>query len=128
MERVIEIRQRTAGRLNCFSGKGVATLITEMERGFVGHCPFVSFADFYAAAYNAYHAGKMHEAFDQFGRIVAAASMFAQSDINILIARGVLQPGTTARLAPSQTPPAKHLAYTPDDIRRHLEMYMKNAT
>ena len=125
LERVREIRQRTAGRLNCFSGKGVATLITEMERGFVGHCPFISFADFYASAYNAYHAGKMREAFEQFGRIQAAASMFAQSDINILIARGVLQPGTTARLAPALTTPAKHLAYTPDDIRRRLETYLK---
>ena len=58
LERVTEIRRRTNDQLNCFSGKGVTTMITEMERGFVGHCPFVSLADLYASAYDSYHAGK----------------------------------------------------------------------
>ncbi len=80
LERVTEIRRRTAGELNCFSGNGVATMITEMERGFAGHCPFVSLADLYASAYDSCHAGKVREAFDQFGRIQAASSMFAQSE------------------------------------------------
>ena len=31
LERVSEIRRRTGGKLNCFSGKGVQTMITEMK-------------------------------------------------------------------------------------------------
>jgi hypothetical protein len=81
--RVTEIRRRTNDQLNCFSGKGVTTMITEMERGFVGHCPFVSLADLYASAYDSYHAGKVRDAFDQFGRIEAASSMFPQSDVDV---------------------------------------------
>jgi len=98
--RVTEIRRRTNDQLNCFSGKGVTTMITEMERGFVGHCPFVSLADLYASAYDCYHAGKRRESFDQFGRVLAASSMFAQNDVDVLIARGVFRPGTTTRVAP----------------------------
>jgi dihydrodipicolinate synthase/N-acetylneuraminate lyase len=126
LERVGEIRKRTNNELNCFSGRGVATMITEMERGFVGHCPFVSLADVYASAYDLYHAGKVREAFDQFGRIEAASSMFAQNDVNVLIARGVFKPGTTTRVAPP-APGADargRKASSPEDIRRELDMYM----
>src|SRR6202167_1086906 len=126
LERVTEIRKRTDGRLNCFSGRGVATMITEMELGFVGHCPFVSFADMYASAYDSYHAGQVRNAFDQFGRIEAASSMFAQNDVNIMIARGVFRPGTTTRMAPP-APGADtrhHRASTPDQIKRELNLYL----
>jgi dihydrodipicolinate synthase/N-acetylneuraminate lyase len=124
--RVMEIRRRTHDQLNCFSGKGVATMITEMERGFVGHCPFVSLADLYASAYEYYHAGKVRDAFDQFGRIEAASSMFPQNDVDVLIARGVFRPGTTTRTA-SAAPVAdpRHKGTSPDDIRRDLDTYLK---
>jgi dihydrodipicolinate synthase/N-acetylneuraminate lyase len=128
LERVSEISKRTNNELKCFSGRGVATMITEMERGFVGHCPFVSLADVYASAYDLYHAGKVREAFDQFGRIQAASSMFAQNDVNVLIARGVFKAGTTTRVAPP-APGAdtrSRKASTPDDIKRELDMYMKS--
>src|ERR1700723_1708145 len=90
-----EIRRRTNDQLNCFSGNGVATMITEMERGFAGHCPFVSLADLYASAYDCYHAGKRRESFDQFGRVLAASSMFAQNDVDSMIGRRVFRPGPT---------------------------------
>ena len=124
--RVTEIRRRTNDQLNCFSGNGVATMITEMERGFVGHCPFVSLADLYASAYDCYHAGKLRESFDQFGRILAASSMFAQSNVDVLIARRVFRPGTTTRVAPP-TPGAdsRHRVTSPDEIRRELDTYLK---
>ncbi len=127
LERVTEIRKRTDGQLNCFSGNGVATMITEMERGFVGHCPFVSLADLYASAYDSWHAGKVREAFDQFGRIEAASSMFPQSDINVLVARGVFRPGTTARVAQPANGAAANHRNSPgaDDIRRALDTYLK---
>jgi dihydrodipicolinate synthase/N-acetylneuraminate lyase len=128
LERVSEIKKRTNDELKCFSGRGVATMITEMERGFVGHCPFVSLADVYASAYDLYHTGKVREAFDQFGRIQAASSMFAQNDVNVLIARGVFKAGTTTRVAPpapgADTQHRK--TSTPDDIKRELDLYMKS--
>ena len=127
LERVTEIRRRTNGQLNCFSGKGVATMITEMERGFVGHCPFVSLADLYASAYDSYHAGKVRDAFDQFGRIEAASSMFAQSDVDVLIARRVFRPGTTTRIAPPApgADSSRRKVTNPDEIRRGLDTYLK---
>src|SRR5260370_15629032 len=98
LERVTEIRRRTNNQLQCFSGKGVTTMITEMERGFVGHCPFVSLADLYASAYYSYHAGKLRDALHQFGRTESASSIFPQSDVDVLIARRVFRPGTTTRV------------------------------
>jgi dihydrodipicolinate synthase/N-acetylneuraminate lyase len=127
LERVTEIRSRTNDQLNCFSGKGVATMITEMERGFVGHCPFVSLADLYASAYDSYHAGKVRDAFDQFGRIEAASSMFAQSDVDVLIARRVFRPGTTTRVAPPApgADSGRRKVTNPDEIRHDLDTYLK---
>ena len=48
LERVGEIRKRTGEQLKVFSGKGVQTMITEMELGFCGHCPYTNLADVYA--------------------------------------------------------------------------------
>jgi dihydrodipicolinate synthase/N-acetylneuraminate lyase len=127
LERVTEIRRRTNNQLQCFSGKGVTTMITEMERGFVGHCPFVSLADLYASAYDSYHAGKLRDAFDQFGRIEAASSMFPQSDVDVLIARRVFRPGTTTRVAPP-APGAdtqRRKTMSPEEISHHLDIYLK---
>jgi dihydrodipicolinate synthase/N-acetylneuraminate lyase len=127
LERVTEIKRRTNNQLQCFSGKGVTTMITEMERGFVGHCPFVSLADLYASAYDSYHAGRLRDAFDQFGRIEAASSMFPQSDVDVLIARRVFRPGTTTRVAPP-APGAdtqRRKTMSPEEISHHLDIYLK---
>jgi hypothetical protein len=80
-----------------------------------------------AAAYDLYHSGRVREAFDQFGRIEAASTMFAQSDVNILIARGVFRPGTSTRVAPP-APGAdtrKRKPSNPDEIKHELDLYMK---
>jgi dihydrodipicolinate synthase/N-acetylneuraminate lyase len=127
LKRVAEINRRTSGRLKCFSGRGVSTMITELERGFVGHCPFTSLADLYATAFDLYRSGKRREAFDQFGRIQAASSMFAQSSVNVLIARGVLKPGTRIRLAPEVATSLNAIhapLSTPDEIKRALDTYL----
>jgi dihydrodipicolinate synthase/N-acetylneuraminate lyase len=58
LQRVAEIRERTGGKLNVFSGNGVRTMITEMERGFMGHCPTTGMSDIYAQAFDLWHAGK----------------------------------------------------------------------
>jgi hypothetical protein len=83
-------------------------------------------ADLYASAYDCYHARRVGEAFDQFGRIEAASSMFAQNDIDILIARRVFRPGTTTRVAPpAPGADSRHRVTSPDEIRRELDTYLK---
>jgi 4-hydroxy-tetrahydrodipicolinate synthase len=96
LARVAEIRERTGGKLNVFSGNGVRTLITEMERGFMGHCPTTGMSDIYAQSFDLWHAGKKKEAFDMFGRVLAFASI-PNADSYVLIARGVFKESTTTK-------------------------------
>jgi dihydrodipicolinate synthase/N-acetylneuraminate lyase len=96
LRRVGEIRERTGGKLNVFSGNGVRTMITEMELGFMGHCPTTGLADIYAQAFDLWHAGKKREGFDMFGRVLAFDSI-PNSGAYVLIARGVFKEGTITR-------------------------------
>lgn len=96
LERVAEIRERTGDKLNVFSGNGVRTMITEMERGFSGHCPTTGLADVYAQAFDLWHSGKKREAFDMFGRILAFESIPNAGSYE-LIARGVFKENTVTR-------------------------------
>ena len=129
--RIKEIQRRTGGEVRVFSGNGVATMMTEMESGFLGHCPYVSLADLYATAFDLFHSGERRQAFDMFGRIQAISSMVPQNTIDILIARGVLKEGTKTRSAPPvsggegganrrPTPPPM----THDEIRNSLKTYL----
>jgi len=56
--RVAQIRERTHDKLAVFSGNGVRTMIDEMRLGFLGHCPTVELSDFFAAAFDLWHAGQ----------------------------------------------------------------------
>jgi dihydrodipicolinate synthase/N-acetylneuraminate lyase len=96
LQRVGEILERTGGKLNVFSGNGVRTMITEMERGFMGHCPTAGLADVYAQAFDLWHAGKKREAFDMFGRVLAFESIPNAGSYE-LIARGVFKETTITR-------------------------------
>jgi 4-hydroxy-tetrahydrodipicolinate synthase len=96
LQRVAEIRERTGGKLNVFSGNGVRTMITEMEHGFMGHCPTTGLSDIYAQAFDLWHAGRKREAFDMFGRVLAFDSI-PNADAYALIARGVFKEGTITR-------------------------------
>lgn len=111
LQRVTQLRQRTNDQLKVFSGMGVRTMITEMELGFSGHCPYPTLADVYAAAFDLWHSGKKRQAFDMFGRIQAIGTMGPVTGHIILVARGVFKPGTRARTAPaalgSDTAPAR---------------------
>jgi len=134
LTRIQEIRSRTGGQLKVFSGFGVVTMMTEMESGFSGHCPFVSLADIYAAAFDLFHKGQRREAFDMFGRIQAISSMLPLGTIDVLIARGVLKEGTKTRtappvpgVAPPDNGPARRPAsprMTHDQIRTALKTYL----
>jgi dihydrodipicolinate synthase/N-acetylneuraminate lyase len=66
LTRIEEIRRRTDGKLKVFSGFGVQTMITEMQLGFSGHCPYTNLADVYASAYNLWaQAAEMPDRFQQ---------------------------------------------------------------
>ena len=97
LKRIGDLRRRTDDQLKVFSGMGVQTMVTEMELGFSGHCPYTNLADVYSAAYDLWHEGRKREAFDMFGRIQALGSMMPTNTMEIMIARGVLRPGTRPR-------------------------------
>lgn len=96
LQRVAEIRERTGGNLNVFSGNGVRTMITEMERGFTGHCPTTGLSDIYAQAFDLWHSGRKREAFDMFGRVLAFDSI-PNAGSYVLIARGIFKENTITR-------------------------------
>ncbi|MGA2114475.1 MAG: dihydrodipicolinate synthase family protein [Bryobacteraceae bacterium] len=96
LARVGEIRERTGDNLAVFSGNGVRTMIDEMRLGFSGHCPFTVLADFYAATFDLWHAGKRREAFDMFGRIQAFSSITGANSY-LMVVRGVFRENTKTR-------------------------------
>jgi dihydrodipicolinate synthase/N-acetylneuraminate lyase len=96
LARVTQIRERTSDTLAVFSGNGVRTMIDEMTLGFAGHCPYVVLSDFYAAAFDLWHAGKRGEAFDMFGRLLAFSSITGAPNY-LLVMRGVFKEDTKIR-------------------------------
>ena len=127
LDRVAEIRKRTGDQVKVFSGKGVQTMMTEMERGFSGHCPYTNLADVYAQAYDLFHEGKRREAFDMFGRVLAMGSMMPVNTIDVMIARGVFKDGTRTRNGPPVPgAPAKRpgITLTHEQIREKLQNYL----
>jgi 4-hydroxy-tetrahydrodipicolinate synthase len=97
--RITEIRRRTNDKLAVFSGNGVRTMIDEMRLGFSGHCPTVPLSDFYAAAFDLWHAGKHSQAFDMFGRILAFDSIVNASGY-LMVLRGIFKETTKTRRIP----------------------------
>lgn len=99
LARVTEIIERTGGKLAVFSGNGVRTMIDEMRLGFSGHCPYTVLSDFYAAAFDLWHAGKHREAFDMFGRLQAFNTITGASSNYLLVLRGIFKETTRTRSA-----------------------------
>jgi len=133
LQRVGEIRERTGGKLNIFSGNGVRTMITEMERGFSGHCPTAGLSDIYAQAFDLWHAGRKREGFDMFGRVLALESI-PNAGAYMLIARRVFKETTITRpmaasAAASSGTPARRPAPLDEagkkEIRDALDTYLK---
>lgn len=129
LERVQELLRRTKGEVADFSGRGANTLVTEMERGFIGACPFMSLPDVYQGAWEAWQAGDQAKAFQIFGAIQAANTMFSQSAVETMIARGLFTPGTTLRAAPAaagSSPAGRYLpARSVEEIKRVLDTYLR---
>jgi 4-hydroxy-tetrahydrodipicolinate synthase len=128
LERVADIRKRTDDAIKVFSGKGVQTMMTEMERGFSGHCPFTNLADVYSATFDLFHQGKKREAYDMFGRVLAMGSLMPTNTIDIMIARGVFKEGTRTRNAapvPGAAPRRQTGAVlTHDQMKETLQTYL----
>jgi dihydrodipicolinate synthase/N-acetylneuraminate lyase len=100
--RITEIRQRTNDKLAVFSGQGVRTMIDEMRLGFSGHCPTVGLSDFFAAAFDLWHAGKQPQAFDMFGRLLAFESI-TNASAYLMVMRGIFKESTQMRRNPGMT-------------------------
>ncbi len=96
LARVTQIRERTNDRLAVFSGNGVRTMIDEMRLGFSGHCPNTVLSDFYAAAFDLWHAGRKPEAFDMFGRLQAFSTIVGANQY-LMVVRGVFKEDTRTR-------------------------------
>jgi 4-hydroxy-tetrahydrodipicolinate synthase len=94
--RITQIRERTKDKLAVFSGNGVRTMIDEMRLGFSGHCPTTGLSDFYAAAFDLWHAGKQREAFDMFGRLQAFSTITGASSY-LMVMRGIFKEDTKSR-------------------------------
>jgi dihydrodipicolinate synthase/N-acetylneuraminate lyase len=99
LARIAQIRERTRDKLAVFSGNGVRTMMDEMRLGFSGHCPTTVLSDFYAAAFDLWHAGKHREAFDMFGRISAFNSITGASGY-LMTMRGLFKEDTRSRPMP----------------------------
>jgi hypothetical protein len=67
-----------------------------MRLGFSGHCPTTVLSDFYAAAFDLWHAGKRREAFDMFGRLQAFNSITGSAGY-LMVVRGVFKEETKTR-------------------------------
>jgi 4-hydroxy-tetrahydrodipicolinate synthase len=122
-----ELLRRTGGKLTLFSGRGASTLISEMERGFQGSCPYVSLSDGYQSCFDAWHLGDHQRAFQIFGAMQAANTMLDQSSPSIFIARNIFRPGTELRTIPQEHARAPRYvpAQSPDQVRRVLETYLR---
>jgi dihydrodipicolinate synthase/N-acetylneuraminate lyase len=96
LARVTQIRERTNDRLAVFSGNGGRTMIDEMRLGFSGHCPTTVLSDFYAAAFDLWHAGRKREAFDMFGRLQAFNTITGAQQY-LMVVRGVFKENTRTR-------------------------------
>ena len=133
LERIAELRRKTGDQLKVFSGAGAATMISEMERGFSGACPYTCLADVFAASFDLWHKGHKREAYDMFGRIQAFATITPISSHEILIARGVFKPGTKNRALRASAgegrgggrgrPATRQLSI--EEIRAELDAYLK---
>jgi len=128
LARITEIRQKTADKLGVFAGKGVRTMVDEMQLGFAGYCPVVALADVYQQAFELHEAGKQREAFDMFGRILAFDSI-THADQYLLAARGIFKENTKSRPMPGMgNPNNKPSLLTEEDkkaVREALDTYLK---
>ncbi|HEX4636595.1 MAG TPA: dihydrodipicolinate synthase family protein [Rhizomicrobium sp.] len=99
LERAPDLLQKSAGRLEDFSGGGGMTFFAELELGFLGTCPYTGLADVLQACFNAYRAGRKRDAYDAFGRFLAFNSL-PHANEYVMKARGVFAEDAVMRANP----------------------------
>jgi dihydrodipicolinate synthase/N-acetylneuraminate lyase len=115
-------------KLRDFSGGGGKNLLTEMQLGFSGSCPYVGFADLFQKAFDLWQTEHQTEAFDMLGRVLAFNSIPGANEY-ILTARGVFPEDVVLRRAKG-APPAKPLdaaqkQFMRDNFQRFLGAYTR---
>jgi 1-pyrroline-4-hydroxy-2-carboxylate deaminase len=99
LKRITELRAKTDDKLAIFAGKGVRSMIEEMQLGFTGFCPVVGMADVFQEAWELWKAGKPRESYDMFARI-QAFSTITDADQYVMVARGIFKENTKSRATP----------------------------
>ena len=91
--RFAELREKSGGQLNIFTGGAGRTLLDEMRRGFSGSMPAAPLADIYASAWDLWHAGRHAEAMAAFGKaailLEEEGAYGVEADKYMLCLRGV---------------------------------------
>jgi dihydrodipicolinate synthase/N-acetylneuraminate lyase len=130
LERGPRLQARSGGKLEDFSGGGGYTFFPEMERGFLGTCPYVGLSDVLQQCFNLYQAGKKREAFNMFGLFMAFKQIPRSNDY-VLIARGVFPEDAVMRVnppakgKPARPAPKPITDFEKAEIRRALSDYLK---
>jgi dihydrodipicolinate synthase/N-acetylneuraminate lyase len=130
LERGPRLQARSGGKLEDFSGGGGYTFFPEMERGFLGTCPYVGLSDVLQQCFNLYQAGKKREAFNMFGLFMAFKQIPRSNDY-VLIARGVFPEDAVMRVnppakgKPARPAPKPISDFEKAEIRRALNDYLK---
>ncbi len=129
LARISEIRARTKDRIAVFAGKGVRTMLDELNLGFAGFCPTPGLADLFQATAELWDAGRKQEAFDMFGRI-QGFSTIPGAGAYIMVARGVFKESTMSRPTPGmgghESPPsAAQKAFIRQTMDQFLKPYMR---
>jgi dihydrodipicolinate synthase/N-acetylneuraminate lyase len=125
--RVREIREKTGDKLAVFAGRGVTLMIDEMRLGFTGFCPVVGLSDVFQQAWELYQQGKLRDAYDMFGRVLAFNSITHASQY-LMVARGIFKETTKSRPTPGMGTGSKVAPPTEEDkkvIREALNTYLK---
>jgi dihydrodipicolinate synthase/N-acetylneuraminate lyase len=124
------LQARTGGKLEDFSGGGGYTFFPEMDRGFLGTCPYVGLSDVLQECFNLYQAGKKAEAYNVFGLFMAFKAIPRSNDY-VMVARGVFPEDAVMRVnppakgAPARPAPKPVTDFEKAEIRRALNDYLK---
>jgi 4-hydroxy-tetrahydrodipicolinate synthase len=116
-----------ATKLADFSGGGGRNLLTEMQLGFAGSCPYVGLADYFQQSFDLWHAGKRAAAFDLFGRILAFNSIPGANEY-VLTVRGVFGEDVVLRRNKTSAPARPLDAGQKQFIRQSFQDFMARRT
>lgn len=103
LERAPQLIKGTDNKLAVWAAGGGTGdfLLQELPLGILGCCPTPQYSDLLQQAMDLYWAGKQHEAFDMYGRVLAFASIPGATEY-MMIARGVFPENVKFRPQPME--------------------------